>query len=152
MNNYSSFKENVSMAKNAEGTLLEQSEIYADGWEAARDRVTAAAEKIHSELLDDKAFISILKGVEGLVSGFGSLIDIMGGLKGVLPIVSTLMLKTFSPDISSSIDNFIYNSKLQFKKGREEIQKLREDSVKSLSSLYNDGTASGSALVDVTQK
>ena len=43
----------------SEGTLTGQSEIYAESWEAARDRVTAAAENIYDSLLDDEFFIDL---------------------------------------------------------------------------------------------
>jgi TP901 family phage tail tape measure protein len=47
MDNWGTFQENLSMAQNSEGALQEQADIYAESWEAARDRVTAAAETIY---------------------------------------------------------------------------------------------------------
>lgn len=152
MNNYDAFKENVATAEGSTGTLDKQSRIYAESWEAARDRVTAAAEQIYEALLDDKVFIGILNVVEKLVSGFGNLIDIMGGLKGVLPLVATLMLKSFGPDIANSIDRVFYNIKLGSEKGRQEIYNLRKESADTLKTMYDDGTESGSAMYDVGSK
>jgi hypothetical protein len=39
-----SFMANLSTARSAEGTLQQQADIYAESWEAASDRVRAAAE------------------------------------------------------------------------------------------------------------
>lgn len=152
MNNYDDFKTNVGLAENSGGTLDEQSRIYAESWEAARDRVTAAAEQIYEALLDDKVFIGILNVVEKVVSGIGGMIDIMGGLKGVLPLVGTLMLKSFGPDIANSIDRVFYNIKLGSEQGRQEIYNLRKESADALKTMYDDGTDSGSAMVDVGTK
>lgn len=152
MNNYDAFKKNVETAQGSTGTLNEQSRIYADSWEAARDRVTAAAEQIYAALLDDKMFIKFLNIIEKLVSGFGNLIDIMGGLKGVVPLVTTLISKSIGPDIANSIDRVLYNIKLGSKKGRQEIYNLRKESADALKAMYDDGTASGSAMYDVGSK
>ena len=152
MNNYDDFKTNVDLAENSSGTLDEQSRIYAESWEAARDRVTAAAEQIYEALLDDKVFIGILNVVEKVVSGIGGMIDVMGGLKGVLPLVGTLMLKSFGPDIANSIDRVFYNIKLGSEQGRQEIYNLRKESADALKTMYDDGTDSGSAMVDVGTK
>nr|DAI51022.1 MAG TPA: minor tail protein [Caudoviricetes sp.] len=42
MNNFDFYQENVSRAQNADGSLQEQANIYAEGWEAARNRVKTA--------------------------------------------------------------------------------------------------------------
>jgi len=48
------FKKNLATAMGAEGELKRQAEIYAESWEAARDRVKAAAEELYSDIIDDK--------------------------------------------------------------------------------------------------
>jgi len=55
--NWDFMKQNLETAYNADGTLEEQAEIYAESWEAARKRVRAAAEDIYNDLLDDDFFI-----------------------------------------------------------------------------------------------
>ena len=57
MNNYDFYKENVERAKNSEGSLQEQADIYADSWDAAKDRVQASAEAIYKSLINDQFFI-----------------------------------------------------------------------------------------------
>jgi hypothetical protein len=95
MDNYKTFNTNVDIAKNSSGTLKEQSDIYAESWEAARDRVRAAAEGIYQDLLDDEAFIKILNTVEKLISGIDKFIESLGGLKTLLPVLTTLLLRLF---------------------------------------------------------
>ena len=43
LDNYETMKLNVEIAADSEGTLDEQASIYAESWEAASDRVRAAA-------------------------------------------------------------------------------------------------------------
>jgi len=74
MDNWDYFKENLGVAYGAEGELNKQAEIYAESWEAARDRVAAAAESIYQNLLDDKFFInainnSVCYGLHSKVAG-----------------------------------------------------------------------------------
>jgi hypothetical protein len=47
MDNWDFMKENLEIANAATGTLQDQADIYAQSWEAARDRVKAATEGIY---------------------------------------------------------------------------------------------------------
>jgi hypothetical protein len=121
MNNWDYFKENVEVAEESTGTLQKQADIYAESWEASAKRVKAAAEGIYDKLLDEQFFIGVNKILEGTLSHVGNLIDGLGGLPGVLSIVSSLMLKAFGKDIVNSMERMAYNIKLSSKAGREEI-------------------------------
>lgn len=59
MDHFDYYKENLAKAQDADGSLQEQANVYAESWEAARDRVTASLETIYDQLLDDKAFIQL---------------------------------------------------------------------------------------------
>lgn len=149
MDNWDYFEENVEVAEKSTGTLKEQAEIYAESWEASSKRVKAAAEGIYDKLLDEQFFIGVNKILEGTLSHVGNLIDGLGGLPGVLSVVSSLMLKAFGKDIVNSMERMAYNIKLSSKAGREEILQLRKDANKQMASMNDDGTISGSTSVDV---
>ena len=149
MDNWDYFEENVKVAEQSTGTLQEQAEIYAESWEASSKRVRAAAEGIYDKLLDEQFFIGVNKILEGTLSHVGDLIDGLGGLPGVLSVVSSLMLKAFGKDIVDSMERMAYNIKLSSKAGREEILQLRKDANKQMASMNDDGTISGSTSVDV---
>ena len=59
MDNWDFFQENLASAYGAEGSLQEQADIYAESWEAARDRVGAAAEDIYDSLINSDFYISV---------------------------------------------------------------------------------------------
>ena len=127
MNNYDFYKENVERAKNADGSLQEQADIYAESWEAARDRVRAAWEAIYKDLVNDKAFISILNGFEKVLSGVNLLIKSLGGLKGVIFTLGAVATKVFHNQIAQSLTDLSYNLKSMTKAGRDSIKNERID-------------------------
>lgn len=105
MENYETFKKNVNIASESEGTLQEQANIYADSWEAASKRVQASAETIYESLLDDDFFINLNNGFATFLDSIGLLIDGMGGLKGILPVISSLLFSIFGTQLAGFIDN-----------------------------------------------
>ena len=91
MDNWSSFQKNVQIAETSTGSLNEQANIYAEGWEAARDRVRAAAEGIYDALINEDVFIKLddifthlLNGINGVVKGMGGMVPILGTIGGIV--------------------------------------------------------------------
>ena len=142
MDNWDFFQENLSTSLSSSGTLNEQAEIYAESWEAAQDRVTAALENIYSKIIDDEAFIDILNGVENIVTGVDHLIDGIGGLNGVLATLGTLFTKIFSKQLSQSLTNIAYNMQMMTEAGRKKIQNEKvnflDDAMKLISGEVTD--------------
>ena len=109
MDNYDTFTANVDIAVNSEGDLSEQAEIYAESWEAARDRVKASAEGVYDALLDEDTFIrinnifaKILESVEGVVNG-------LGGMGGIAASIGSIFMSYFAKKIPGAIANVIDN-------------------------------------------
>ncbi len=108
MDNWDSFEQNVGIAKTSAGTLSAQADIYAESWEAARNRVKTAAEGIYDALLDEKVFIQLDTLFTHLLNGVGGVVKGMGGMIPISPIipriVAALVTKRLmmSPSISVS--------------------------------------------------
>lgn len=111
MDNWDAMEQNVASATGAEGSLDAQAKIYEESWQAASNRVRAAMEAIFSDLIEDESFIDLLNGLEKILSFTDQLIDSAGGLKGVLSAVSAIVFKIFSPQISSGLQNMVYDIK-----------------------------------------
>lgn len=109
MDNWDKFEVNLKIAEGAEGTLQEQADIYAESWEAARDRVQASAETIYQTLLNDEFFIDLTDLFSELLDGIGTLSKGLGGLPGVLAVVGTAFTKIFDQKIIASVNNLVYN-------------------------------------------
>lgn len=126
LDNYETMKLNVEIAADSEGTLDEQASIYAESWEAASDRVRAAAETIYEKILDDDFFIDLLNGFEKLLGLLDKFIDSAGGLQGILFGVSSILLKTFSGKAAEGLENMVYNFKEFFGLNKKEIVDYKE--------------------------
>lgn len=109
MNNYDAYTTNIETAKNSNGELEKQQEIYAQSWEGAQKRVKAGFETIFMELVDDDFFIDLNNGLADLLTGVDKLIKSMGGLAGFLPMVIALFTKLFGDKVINSIVAFNSN-------------------------------------------
>lgn len=109
MENKDYFKELVGVAKNSKGTLQEQADIFAESWEASKKRVQASLEEIYKQLVNDKFFIGLNDTLSDTLNITSKLIDSLGGLPGVLRVISTLMLKSFGPDIVNNMQRMASN-------------------------------------------
>ena len=123
MDNWDFFQENLASAYGSEGSLQEQADIYAESWEAARDRVTAAAEDIYDSVFNPDLFIAIDDTITPLLSGIADVTDALGGLPGILNVVGSFMTSAFSDKISKSIRDMAYNINLL----RGNITKIQND-------------------------
>lgn len=107
MNNYDFFKQNVASAQGADGALQQQADIYAESWEAARDRVKASAQAIYQDLIDDEFFIKLNNGFAILLSGIDKFIDGFGGLKSVILSVGAIVLGMISNKIGPALQKVV---------------------------------------------
>lgn len=103
MDNWDFFKENLAMAQDADGALEQQAEIYAESWEAARDRTKAAAEDIYDSLINPDFYIKVDDLITPLLSGTADVIDAMGGMNGVLATSVLLINKVYGDKIAESL-------------------------------------------------
>lgn len=103
MDHWGFFKENLAMAQDADGALEQQAEIYAESWEAARDRTKAAAEDIYDSLINPDFYIKVDDLITPLLSGTADVIDAMGGMNGVLAASVLLINKVYGDKIAESL-------------------------------------------------
>lgn len=105
MENWSFMQKNLQTSYDSTGTVQKQADIYAESWEAARARAKAAAEGIFDQLLDDTFFIELTNNLSKVINFIGKMIDDLGGLKTVLPLIGSLFLTIFNNQISASLSN-----------------------------------------------
>ena len=140
-----SFQANLATAKSANGALQEQADIYAESWEAAADRVTAAAEEIYDKLINDEFFIDLLNNIEKIISFVDRLIDNLGGLKGVLTAVGAIVTRVFSEQLSQGLTNVAYNIQMMTKTGRQKVLDERTDYIKKAADTMAKAAETGEA-------
>lgn len=148
MNNYDFYKENVERAKNSEGSLQEQADIYAESWDAAKDRVQASAEAIYKSLINDQFFIEFNNGISTLLDGVNGFIKGMGGVKGLLLSLGSIVTRVFSKQIAESFSNLIFNIKGLTSTGRSKLEDMKKEANKLTIEGYMDtGGTSGDYTV-----
>lgn len=103
MDNFDFYKRNQDIALTSEGTVQKQADIYAKSWDAAQKRVRASAESIYSDLINDKFFIGLTDGFAKVLDSVDSLIDRIGGLKGVLLTIGSVAGQLFSGQIANGL-------------------------------------------------
>ena len=126
MDNWDSFEVNLDIALNSDGELNKQSEIFAESWEAARNRVQAAMEDIYSSLINDKSFIKLNDTFAELLKGINSFIDGIGGMSGVLTGLGSIILTVFNKQITASLKDLTNNLRMMTKSGQEELITLQK--------------------------
>lgn len=109
MDNFDYYKENLKRAQSADGSLQKQADIYAESWEAAGKRIKAAMETIYSSLLSDEFFIDLTDGVGSFLEILNSVIKSLGGVKGLLLGITSIVLTKMQPQITKGLSNIKYN-------------------------------------------
>ena len=135
MENKDYFKELVGVAKNSEGTLQKQADIYAESWEASKKRVQASLEEIYKQLVNDKFFIGLNDTLSDTLNITSELIDSLGGLPGVLGVVSTLMLKSFGPDIVNNMQRMASNLFIDSGAAENQAAVMKKEMIQTLQSF-----------------
>lgn len=136
------FQKNLEIAKNSEGTLDKQAEIYAQSWEAARNRVKAAAQGIYQTLLDDKFFIQVNNVFAEVLDGIDNFIEKAGGLKTVLYGVASLVFKSLSTKINPAIENLKQNLLVITGNTSKVYEKINAEATSVVTNQINTGNYS----------
>lgn len=142
MKNKDYFRELVGVAENSEGTLTEQANIYAESWEASKKRVQAALEEIYKQLVNDKFFIGLNDTLTGTLNISSKLIDSLGGLPGVLSVISSLMLKSFGPDIANNMQRIASNLFIDSRAAQNQAAVMKQQIINQLQSWNQAGDGS----------
>ena len=146
MDNFDTFKINVEIAEESEGTLQKQADIYAQSWEAARDRVAASAEGIYDALIDEDAFIALADFSSFFLDSLGGLIKGIDGLGGILAPIGYLLTTIFKDNLANAITSVHYSLKGLTASGREEMAQLkREAQAGYVASYRGNGGQQGQA-------
>ena len=137
-----SFQANLKTVEKAEGALDEQADIYAESWEAASDRVRAAAEAIYSNLINDEFFIDLLDFGADALTTIDKIMDSLGGMPGILSVISAIILKTFRGKIVDEIEGMTNAlvSLTDMEGAKMKSQATKKEAYKKAAELATKGT------------
>ena len=146
MDNFDYYKENLARAQNADGSLTQQAEIYAEGWEAASKRVKASLETIYNNLLDDNFFIDLTDGAADLLDILNGIVKSLGGAKGLLLGISTIVLTKMRPEITKGIQDIAYSINTMMGKTQAENVVTKKQANSILSTMGDPNTIAGKSF------
>jgi hypothetical protein len=125
MENWDKMQTNLNTANTSSGALNAQAEIYAESWEAARDRVKAAAESLYTNLISDEFFIDLLNNIEKIIGFVDKLVDKLGGMKGLLTTIGAIVTRVMHDSLAQGLTNMAYSMQTWTKAGRDKIKSER---------------------------
>lgn len=152
MDNWDYFKENLAVAQNSDGELNRQAEIYAESWEAARNRVRAAAEELYSSLINDDAFIKITNGIGEIIEAVSTLTQGIGGLSTILPGVILLFNKMFGNKVVMGIGNLAETIMYNSSKAEQQRAQMKTETARIVNEMPGVGTKADRLSLTYTQK
>lgn len=126
------FKNNLQTASNSVGTLAQQEDIYLDSVEAHLNQLTAASEKLYSDIFDEdtiKTFADALSKILGVVD---NLIQGLGGGLNSFVYFGSIVSNVFNVQIANAINRQIINMERlgknadNVKHKMEEIARIRQ--------------------------
>lgn len=110
--NFDMFQELVDVAKNSEGTLAEQAQIYEESWKAAAKRIKASAEEIYSAVINDQMFINLDNSLTGILHVIAQIVKAAGGLKGIISVATFATFTLLGDRIAVGFKNAATNARL----------------------------------------
>ena len=145
MDRWDIFKENLGIAYGSEGALTEQANIYAEGWEAARNRVQAALENIYSSLINEDFFIGLDNFATPLLNGLGDIIDTLGGFEGIIVTLGYVFTTFFQKQVSDGLRSAASATKTFFGFEKKEAANFQQNFLRTTAAEV------GNSVGDTTQ-
>lgn len=115
----------VDVSANSLGTLQQQHEIYLESITAYEHKLTAELQSLYSNVVDEDAIINVTKTLTKLVEILNKVIDGLGGIHQIMPLITAAMVSAFSPQIANGLYSAIGKISNQFKDIKERAIELR---------------------------
>ena len=152
MDNWKDFKINVDLAVNADGTLENQFAIVEESWSAASKRLRASSEDLYDSLINDEAFIKLTDFFSQFVRSLTKVIDGMGGFKGLLTVVASILTQVYQNQLGSMFDSIGLKMQRLFTGTNAGLNETKKQAAAMLGDVYRqDGTMAGGVQAAIAQ-
>ena len=146
MDHFDYYKENLARAQSADGSLQKQADIYAESWEAASNRVKAAAQGVYAELINDKFFITLNDLLADVLDKINDLIESMGGLPGIIAAVGIIFTKVFNKQIAQGLSNVGFGIQSLVGYTKRSAEQMKEEAYTRASNMAFDNVTEADAV------
>ena len=129
--NLDDYQSTLKISELAEGELDKQAKIWSESWEAASNKVKAATEGVYQGLLNDDVFIKTADVFAEIIERAGNLAQILGGIPGIIAMVTGHLMKVKSIAIAESVQNMAHSFSLMFNKGKaiSEFESIKQQMI-----------------------
>lgn len=108
--NWDMYTKSLEESRNAMGTLQTQQDIYMESTAAHLQQLRTAAEGVYDSLLKSEDINSVVDVFTKWTKGIETVVDGLGGLKGILLVIGPLIMNAFSSNLgqmfSQGFSNF----------------------------------------------
>lgn len=146
MDNWGDMEDNLQTARNADGTIGEQAEIYAQSWEAAQNNVRASLEKLYGDILDDSFFIELTNNFSKAIDVIDGILDGLGGVKGLLFTIGGLITQHFAKELPAAMERIKENAIYLSGFGDKISKKTQADVSSTLATMPTDSDSNSTNI------
>lgn len=137
MSNWDKVQENLGVAAGSTGELNTQAEIFADSWEAAKNRVTASLEAVYSDIFKEDFFKDFMDTMAHVLNGIDGFLDGVGGIGPVLMGVASVALGMFANQVPAALQGLKNNLLITFGQGAKVINQMNAETQELIQNELN---------------
>lgn len=136
--NWDSYQANLTITDESEGALDEMQNKWAEGWEAASNRVRNSMEGIWSSFINDKAVVTVLNVFAEIINGIDTVIDKMGGFGSVIALVGGTLASKLGNRTHEFVDSIKTNLGLATGEAKRQLVQMQTEMAKVTSAGTTD--------------
>lgn len=151
MDNWDTFKINLEVAEDAEGTLQQQQNVWAKSVEAANERIKQSQNELYEQLLNDKTVIAFTNGIADVISVIADVIDSIGGLGPVLLMIAMIFSNHLIPLVMQFGVTLAYNFSVLTGKAAKDASAMRASFQNEMQAMIDSNEGLNSSMVKQLQ-
>ena len=126
-----SYRQNLDWAKNADGAVDKQMEVYEESWTAAQNRFKDSLNQVYNQLDIEDGAKALYNALDKVASSAANLLEQMGGVKTLFLAIAGIAGGAFSTQINAAFTRMNQNFQVWLK-GSDMFKNLQKDMVDSI--------------------
>ena len=132
-NNWTMYTDTLNVSLESAGTLQEQQAIATESLANKMDVLRATAEDLYDNLFNEEAMKDMVDGATKLLQVLANVVDSIGGLQTILPMIGAIGLRVFSTQIGNGLVGMVNSLTATSRQ-----TKIVENNFAELKEKYND--------------
>ena len=136
--NWSKVQKNIEIARQSDGTLEKQQEIWSESFAAATKRVEEAKKQLYEDLVNDNALIKLNDIFANILHGVGNVIKSAGGIIPIILMITATLSKTLWPLLANGFTRIKHNISVLSGHATQEIMATQNSMKTMLEEMIQD--------------